>query len=55
MQITFLEIILYCNFFCFKELITWSRDQTLRIWKIDEALKKLCESPLPDDDSKFSF
>lgn len=34
------------------ELITWSRDQSVRVWKIDEALQKQCESPLPEDDSK---
>lgn len=27
------------------ELITWSRDQTVRVWNVDEALQKLCESP----------
>lgn len=34
------------------ELITWSRDQSVRVWKIDEALQKQCESPLPEDDGK---
>ncbi|XP_049538039.1 GATOR complex protein Wdr59 isoform X1 [Anopheles darlingi] len=33
------------------ELITWSRDQTIRIWRIDEDVRKLCERyPTPDDD-----
>ncbi|XP_055599327.1 GATOR complex protein Wdr59-like [Uranotaenia lowii] len=32
------------------ELITWSRDQTIRIWKIDEEVRKLCERYPPDDD-----
>lgn len=27
------------------ELITWSRDQTLRLWKIDESLLRLCDPP----------
>lgn len=31
------------------ELITWSRDQTVRVWNVDEALQKLCEPPEPDD------
>lgn len=37
------------------ELITWSRDQSVRVWKVDEALQKQCESPLPDDDGMFNF
>lgn len=24
------------------QLVTWSRDQTLRMWRIDPALQKLC-------------
>lgn len=32
------------------ELITWSRDQTLRIWRIDEKLQKLCGNDKDDDD-----
>lgn len=31
------------------ELVTWSRDQTLRIWKIDEKLQKLCTKDLSAD------
>lgn len=34
------------------ELITWSRDQTLRVWRVDEELQRLCgkeESELDDD------
>ncbi|XP_037051412.1 GATOR complex protein Wdr59 [Bradysia coprophila] len=33
------------------ELITWSRDQSVRVWRIDEALQKQCESPQPEDDA----
>ncbi|XP_058820049.1 GATOR complex protein Wdr59 isoform X1 [Topomyia yanbarensis] len=32
------------------ELITWSRDQTLRIWRIDEEVRKLCERFTSEDD-----
>ncbi|XP_021701961.1 GATOR complex protein WDR59 isoform X1 [Aedes aegypti] len=33
------------------ELITWSRDQTMRIWRIDEEIRKLCERyPMEEDD-----
>ncbi|XP_055640030.1 GATOR complex protein Wdr59 isoform X2 [Toxorhynchites rutilus septentrionalis] len=33
------------------ELITWSRDQTIRIWRVDEEIRKLCERyPQEDDD-----
>uniref|UniRef100_A0A182QNN6 RWD domain-containing protein n=1 Tax=Anopheles farauti TaxID=69004 RepID=A0A182QNN6_9DIPT len=32
------------------ELITWSRDQTIRIWRIDEDVRKLCERYPPDDE-----
>ncbi|KAG4069884.1 hypothetical protein HA402_009591 [Bradysia odoriphaga] len=32
------------------ELITWSRDQSVRVWRIDEALQKQCETPQPEDD-----
>uniref|UniRef100_A0A182W6K5 RWD domain-containing protein n=1 Tax=Anopheles minimus TaxID=112268 RepID=A0A182W6K5_9DIPT len=35
------------------ELITWSRDQTIRIWRIDEEVRKLCERYPPDDDDGF--
>ena len=30
-----------------QELVTWSRDRTLRVWKIDEMMLRLCE---PDSD-----
>ncbi|KAL5288890.1 WDR59 family protein [Megaselia abdita] len=32
------------------ELVTWSRDQTLRLWKIDESLLNCCEPVSPDRD-----
>lgn len=32
------------------ELITWSRDQTLRVWHVDESIQKMCEPDTPDDD-----
>lgn len=35
------------------ELVTWSRDQTLRIWRIDEKLQKLCGSEQYDDDDEI--
>ncbi|XP_061127715.1 GATOR2 complex protein WDR59-like isoform X3 [Syngnathus typhle] len=31
------------------QLVTWSRDQTLRIWRVDPQLQKLCLSDLPDE------
>ncbi|XP_077376566.1 GATOR2 complex protein WDR59 isoform X2 [Festucalex cinctus] len=31
------------------QLVTWSRDQTLRIWRVDAQLQKLCASHLPDE------
>ncbi|XP_061613356.1 GATOR2 complex protein WDR59 isoform X3 [Phyllopteryx taeniolatus] len=31
------------------QLVTWSRDQTLRIWRVDPQLQKLCASDLLDD------
>uniref|UniRef100_A0A1A9WBJ0 RWD domain-containing protein n=1 Tax=Glossina brevipalpis TaxID=37001 RepID=A0A1A9WBJ0_9MUSC len=34
------------------ELVTWSRDRTLRVWKIDDILLKLCE---PDFDSNENY
>lgn len=37
------------------ELITWSRDQTVRVWKVDEALQKLCEHPEQDEDGELNF
>ncbi|XP_030555484.1 GATOR complex protein WDR59 [Drosophila novamexicana] len=33
------------------ELVTWSRDRTLRVWKIDDTMLKLCE-PSPDEDEE---
>lgn len=33
------------------ELVTWSRDQTLRIWKIDEKMQKACGKDSDDDDT----
>lgn len=35
------------------ELITWSRDQTLRVWHVDETIQKMCEPDTPDDDGKI--
>lgn len=34
------------------ELITWSRDQTLRVWNVDESIQKMCEPDTPDDDGE---
>ncbi|XP_033475901.1 GATOR2 complex protein WDR59 isoform X1 [Epinephelus lanceolatus] len=31
------------------QLVTWSRDQTLRIWRVDPQLQKLCVSDLVED------
>lgn len=31
------------------ELITWSRDQTLKKWKIDDQLQKLCTTDVDED------
>ncbi|XP_034143376.1 GATOR complex protein WDR59 isoform X2 [Esox lucius] len=31
------------------QLVTWSRDQTLRIWKVDTQLQKLCANDLVED------
>ncbi|XP_047677979.1 GATOR complex protein WDR59 isoform X2 [Tachysurus fulvidraco] len=31
------------------QLVTWSRDQTLRIWRVDSQLQKLCASDLVED------
>ncbi|KAF3686154.1 GATOR complex protein WDR59 [Channa argus] len=31
------------------QLVTWSRDQTLRIWKVDPQLQKLCVSDMVED------
>ncbi|XP_077419336.1 GATOR2 complex protein WDR59 isoform X2 [Vanacampus margaritifer] len=32
------------------QLVTWSRDQTLRIWRVDPQLQKLCASDLQADE-----
>ncbi|XP_072235884.1 GATOR2 complex protein WDR59 isoform X5 [Leuresthes tenuis] len=31
------------------QLVTWSRDQTLRIWRVDPQLQKLCVSDVVED------
>uniref|UniRef100_A0A8C3A7J5 WD repeat domain 59 n=1 Tax=Cyclopterus lumpus TaxID=8103 RepID=A0A8C3A7J5_CYCLU len=31
------------------QLVTWSRDQTLRIWRVDPQLQKLCVSDVVDE------
>ncbi|XP_067104837.1 GATOR2 complex protein WDR59 isoform X3 [Osmerus mordax] len=31
------------------QLVTWSRDQTLRIWRVDPQLQKLCSNDLVDE------
>ncbi|XP_034038810.1 GATOR complex protein WDR59 isoform X2 [Thalassophryne amazonica] len=31
------------------QLVTWSRDQTLRIWRVDPQLQKMCVSDIVDD------
>ncbi|XP_047436944.1 GATOR complex protein WDR59 isoform X2 [Mugil cephalus] len=31
------------------QLVTWSRDQTLRIWRVDPQLQKLCVSDVGED------
>lgn len=37
------------------ELITWSRDQTVRVWKVDETLQRLCEEPEPEEDESIDL
>lgn len=32
------------------ELVTWSRDQTLRVWKIDEKMQRACGKDSDEDD-----
>lgn len=32
------------------ELVTWSRDQTLRVWNVDESIQKMCETVTPEDE-----
>lgn len=34
------------------ELVTWSRDQTLRVWNVDEKIQKMCETEAPPDDDE---
>lgn len=34
------------------ELITWSRDQTLRVWNVDDSIQKMCE-PISYDEEGF--
>ncbi|XP_060650843.1 GATOR complex protein Wdr59 [Drosophila nasuta] len=36
------------------ELVTWSRDRTLRVWKIDEQMLKLCEPSADEDEESES-
>ncbi|XP_056267913.1 GATOR complex protein WDR59 [Pseudoliparis swirei] len=31
------------------QLVTWSRDQTLRVWRVDPQLQRLCVSDMVDD------
>lgn len=35
------------------ELVTWSRDQTLRVWNVDETIQKLCESEMADEEESL--
>ncbi|KAH8279883.1 hypothetical protein KR054_009472 [Drosophila jambulina] len=35
------------------ELVTWSRDRTLRVWKIDDNMLKLCEPAAEEEESRF--
>lgn len=32
------------------ELVTWSRDQTLRVWYVDESIQKMCDVETPDEE-----
>lgn len=36
------------------ELVTWSRDRTLRVWKIDDTMLKLCEPSADEDEESES-
>ncbi|XP_031624993.1 GATOR complex protein Wdr59, partial [Contarinia nasturtii] len=36
------------------ELVTWSRDQTLRVWNVDETIQKMCEPETPDEEESVS-
>ncbi|XP_017077374.1 LOW QUALITY PROTEIN: GATOR complex protein Wdr59 [Drosophila eugracilis] len=35
------------------ELVTWSRDRTLRVWKIDDNMLKLCEPSAEEEETRF--
>lgn len=35
-----------------RELISWSRDQTLRVWKVSETLQKMCARVSSDNDEE---
>lgn len=34
--------------------MTWSRDQTLRVWNVDESIQKMCEPETPDEEESVS-
>lgn len=38
-----------------RELISWSRDQTLRVWKVSEALQKMCKRDALDSEMEENF
>jgi hypothetical protein len=39
-----------------RELLTWSRDQTFRVWKVDKKLQEMCEKVADDfEDSMEGF
>lgn len=40
------------NYLDSQELVTWSRDQTLRVWNVDETIQKMCEPDTPDEEGK---
>lgn len=42
------------NYNAENELVTWSRDQTLRVWNIDESIQKMCEIETPDEEGMFN-
>ncbi|XP_017108827.2 GATOR2 complex protein Wdr59 [Drosophila bipectinata] len=35
------------------ELVTWSRDRTLRVWKIDDNMLNLCEPSAEEEEPRF--
>lgn len=35
-------------------MVTWSRDQTLRVWNVDETIQKMCEPETPDEEESVS-